>query len=114
GRGTQKIVSSCKEAGLPSPKWKVDDTGVTLTFYSKGATASKLNLRQNKILNELKPEETIRLPEYCDRLAVSERQARRDLTELVDDGLMEREGEGPSTVFRRTGKPWKPAKSGQE
>jgi ATP-dependent DNA helicase RecG len=114
GRGTQKIISACKEAGLPMPKWKVDNTGITLTFYARGGTELKLNLRQKKILAEIRPGETIRLPEYCDRLAVSERQARRDLSDLVDDGWFDREGEGPATVFHRTEKKWIPAKPGQQ
>jgi ATP-dependent DNA helicase RecG len=113
GRGTQKIISSCKEAGLPTPKWKVDETGVTLTFYAKSANGWKLNLRQKKILSELKRGEEIRLPEYAERVTVSERQARRDLAELVDQGWMEREGEGPATVFHRSDKEWNPSKSGQ-
>ncbi len=115
GRGTQKIVSTCKEAGLPAPRWKVDETGVTLTFYAKakGANASKLNLRQQKMVGELKSGQTIRLPEYCERLTVSERQGRRDLGELVDGGWMEREGDGPTTMFRRTPKEWQATKPGQ-
>ena len=44
GRGTQKIVSACKETGLPAPQWKVDDTGVTLTFLAKAKKdVTKLN-----------------------------------------------------------------------
>jgi ATP-dependent DNA helicase RecG len=114
GRGTQKIVSACTEAGLPWPKWKVDDTGVTLTFFAKPRKdAMKLNLREQKILGDLKPGETIRLPEYCERLTVSERQGRRDLGDLVDGGWLEREGDGPATVFRRTSKELNPAKPGQ-
>jgi ATP-dependent DNA helicase RecG len=114
GRGTQKIVSACTEAGLDRPKWKVDDTGVTLTFFAKAKKdALKLNLRERKILGELKSGETIRLPEYCDRLTVSERQARRDLGDLVAGGWLERHGDGPATVFQRTSKQWQPAKPGQ-
>ncbi|HWC61851.1 MAG TPA: ATP-binding protein [Verrucomicrobiae bacterium] len=115
GRGTQKIISACAEAGLPTPQWKVDETGVTLTFFAKAkkADAAKLNLREQKILGELKSGEAIRLPDYCERLTVSERQGRRDLGELVDGGWMEREGDGPSTIFRRTPKEWQPAKPGQ-
>ena len=115
GRGTQKIISTCTEAGLPTPQWKVDETGVTLTFFAKAkkADASKLNLREQKILGELKSGEAIRLPEYCERFTVSERQGRRDLGELVEGRWMEREGDGPSTIFRRTPKEWQPAKPGQ-
>jgi ATP-dependent DNA helicase RecG len=114
GRGTQKIVSACTEAGLPTPKWKADETGVTLTFFAKVKQDSlKLNLREQKILGELKPGAIIRQPEYCERLTVSERQGRRDLGDLVNGGWLEREGDGPTTVFRRTPKEWQPAKPGQ-
>jgi ATP-dependent DNA helicase RecG len=114
GRGTQKVVAACKDAGLPAPQWKADETGVTLTFYARAKKgAIRLNLREQKILGELELGEVIRLPEYCERLRVSERQGRRDLGDLVDDGWLEREGEGPATVFRRTPKAWQPAKPGQ-
>jgi DeoR/GlpR family transcriptional regulator of sugar metabolism len=87
---------------------------VTLTFFSKAKKGmAKLNLREQKIARELKPGETIRLPEYCERMTVSERQGRRDLGNLVDGEWMEREGDGPTTVFRRTPKAWQPAKPGQ-
>jgi ATP-dependent DNA helicase RecG len=99
---------------LPAPKWKSDESGVTLTFLGKENKASdELNRRERKLLDELKAGEIVRLPEYCERLAVSERQARRDLGTLVDFGWLEREGDGPSTVFRRTRKDWQPAKPGQ-
>ena len=115
GRGTQKILSACKAAGLPSPQWKADATGVTLTFFTGGKKtgSSKLNLRQQKILEQLRPGESIRLPEYCERMTVSERQGRRDLGNLVDAGWLAREGEGPATVFQRTPTECNPAKPGQ-
>ncbi len=114
GRGTQNIVKWCREAGLPPPKWSVDAPGVTLTLSTRARTvALKLNLRERSLLDELKSGATLRLPEYCGRLAVSERQGRRDLGRLVQSGWLEREGEGPATIFRRTGKAWEPAKPGQ-
>jgi len=115
GRGTQKIISACKEAATPAPQWKADETGVTLTFRTKvnQVEPARLNLREQKILGELEPGESIRQPEYCERLTVSERQGRRDLGDLVAGGWLERVGDGPSTEFRRTQKEWNPAKPGQ-
>lgn len=34
GRGTQKIVETCKNLGAPLPVWKQDSSGVTLTVYA--------------------------------------------------------------------------------
>jgi ATP-dependent DNA helicase RecG len=109
GRGTQNIVNWC---GSPAPQWKSDETGVTLTFFNPQAKvrSPKLNLREKKLIATLTPGTPIKQGEYCERFAVSERQARRDLSNLVDEGWMIREGDGPTTVFRRTAKP---AESGQ-
>jgi ATP-dependent DNA helicase RecG len=107
GRGTQKIVEWCKAEGLPSPTWKSDESGVTLTFFAgtRGAEA-KLNLRQKQLLKELRAGAVIKPPEYYNRFTVSERQGRRDLGDLVKAGWLVREGDGPATQFRRTEAVW--------
>lgn len=114
GRGTQNIVAWCKESGLPDPSWKSDETGVFLTFkYAQKMTSSKLNRRQKKLLDNLATGDSIRLPAYQEQYMVSERQGRRDLKELVEAGYLNREGEGPATVFVRLDKAANPAKPGQ-
>jgi hypothetical protein len=93
---------------------QTNETCVTMPFYAKPKKETiKLNLRERRILGELEFGKTLRLSEYCERLTVNERQARCDLGDLVDGGWLEREGEGPVTLFRRTGKEWHPAKPGQ-
>lgn len=107
GRGTQKIVEWCKSEGLPSPTWKSDESGVTLTFFAgtRGADV-RLNLRQKKLLKELRAGAVIKPAEYYVRFVVSERQGRRDLGDLVKAGWLAREGDGPATQFRRTEAVW--------
>jgi ATP-dependent DNA helicase RecG len=107
GRGTQKIVEWCKAQGLPAPTWKSEESGVTLTFFAGTRDATiPLNLRQKKLLKELRAGAIVKAADYYDRFAVSERQGRRDLGDLVKAGWLSREGEGPSTQFRRTESPW--------
>ena len=114
GRGTQNIVAWCKNAGLPDPSWKSDDTGVSLTFkYAQKTAPSAMNRRQRKLLENLETGEIIRMPEYQEQYMVSERQSRRDLKALVEAGYLNREGDGPATVFVRLDKTPNPAKSGQ-
>ena len=115
GRGTQNIVDWCTSAGLGRPKWKSDETGVTLVFSARRASESvKLNSRQRKLLSDLSTGESIRLPDFAERYLVSERQGRRDLVGLVDGGWLDREGDGPSTLFIRTAElSPNPAKPGQ-
>lgn len=107
GRGTQKIVNLCREHGLKSPSWRDDSTGVTLTLFARiggQATAGALNPRQAALLDRIKPGEEIRPGDYQRQYAkaVTERQARRDLTELEDANLLERVGAGATTRYRRT------------
>lgn len=115
GRGTQNIVDWCISAGLGRPKWKSGETGVTLTFPARRVGESvKLNARQQKLLSDLSPGESIRLADFAERYLVSERQGRRDLVGLVDGGWLIREGDGPSTLFIRTSElSPNPAKPGQ-
>lgn len=106
GRGTQNIVKRCTEVGMPAPVWKVDETGVTLTFSAR----QKVNARQAKVIKDLAPHKEIRHSEYCKRYLVSDRQGRRDLEELGAWGFFNRVGGGPKTTFVRTAKP---ARTGQ-
>jgi len=48
--------------------------------------------------------ESIRMDEYVERVGrgISDRQARRDLRNLVDAGLLDPIGAGPATSYRRT------------
>jgi ATP-dependent DNA helicase RecG len=112
GRGTQKIVNLCREHGLRSPSWRDDSTGVTLTLFAQAGShdkAGSLNPRQEALLVRIKPGEEIRPGEYLRQYAegVTERQARRDLTELEDANLLERVGAGATTRYRRTERVWR-------
>jgi ATP-dependent DNA helicase RecG len=105
GRGTQKIVEVCKKHGLPTPNWKDDSSGVTLTLYGKKkGVRSQFNNRQEALLENLSSGDLIRPGEYRKRFAadVSERQARRDLTELENVGILEKVGAGAASTYRRT------------
>ncbi|PLR28193.1 transcriptional regulator [Caulobacter zeae] len=123
GRGTQKILAACTELGAPAPSWKVASTGVTLTIFAAdaprkasqpkptlakpigaAATATALNERQGATLAQLRPGDSIRLPEYMDQHGVSERQARRDLAGLTERGFLVRKGKGPATDYQRSDK----------
>lgn len=106
GRGTLKILEACREAKLPEPKWKTDD-GVTLTFFgplTEQELEDRLSGRQKEFLGSLSAGDAITPAEYRKGYAseVTERQARRDLVELEELGLLERKGAGRSTHYIRT------------
>ena len=107
GRGTQKIINSCKEYNLPAPTWKDQTTGVTLTLKSAvdmTKTQFAPNKRQQKLLQELSTGELINPGKYHERFAsnISERQSRRDLKELEDFGFLVRVGGGATTQYNST------------
>lgn len=107
GRGTQKIIDACKEHGVSSPKWQDAPSGVTLTLYSDrmgDAVEIALNDRQNALLQALELGAEIKLADYRAQFAgeVSERQARRDLKELVEMAFLTSLGAGAGARYKRT------------
>lgn len=106
GRGTEKIVQASQGIGAAPPQWRDSPTGVTLTLFAATATASgkavALNDRQNRLLLELQPDDSISPKAYRERYAatVTPRQARRDLEELESLGWLKREGQTRSIVYR--------------
>lgn len=107
GRGTLKIIEACRDAGLPTPTWKADGDGITLTLHSLAsevAPALRLSERQISLLDSMHEGEVIRLAEYIERFAgkVSQRQAQRDLRELQSADLLRLEGKGRAAHYVRT------------
>lgn len=110
GRGTQKIVAACRELGAPAPRWMDKPSGVTLTLFAAGTAIDigALNPRQEELLRNLHAGDVVRASDYATQYAqgVTERQARRDLSDLEGAGLLEREGAARSTAYRRTEVTW--------
>lgn len=107
GRGTQKIIDACKEYGLAAPRWQDAPSGVTLTLFSDkmgDVVEVALNERQNALLQALEPGAEIKLADYRAQFAreVSERQARRDLKELVEMAFLTSLGAGAGARYKRT------------
>ena len=106
GRGTELIAKNSRRLGAAAPQWRDTGTGVTLTIFSSHReTASERppNSRQQALLDALSVGETLALRDYVSAFApgISDRQARRDLDELVRWGYMAVVGAGPSTAYRR-------------
>lgn len=107
GRGTQKILLGCKELGARPPKWESKASGITLTIYSASnadADPVFLNERQRRLIERLRPGDAVRANDYMAEEDISERQARRDLSDLDAAGLIEKVGSARATAYRRTEK----------
>jgi ATP-dependent DNA helicase RecG len=109
GRGTYKIVEECRRLETRQPEWKSVMGGVRLTIFAATPENRKelvLNPRQRQLLEELNPGQEISTAVYLQQFAdgVTDRQARRDLSELEELGLLEKYGKGPATVYQKTEK----------
>lgn len=108
GTGSGLILMECARAELPEPEWKSGAGGFSLTIRSarpeEAFVRADLNSRQQALLRELQPGARIDPGEYSKRFAatISDRQARTDLSRLMDAGYLQREGKGRSTSYLRT------------
>jgi ATP-dependent DNA helicase RecG len=107
GRGTLKIISECKAAGLPQPETKVMSGGIVVTIFKdiyneKHLQQFDLNERQLKAVMYVKGNGEITNKIYQELCKTSKATATRDLTELIGKHkLLERTGEvGAGTVYK--------------
>jgi len=103
GRGTNKIIADCLEAGLPEPIMEEDQGGVRITFL-KDTYAGEylltlgLNERQLKAVKFLKEHRQITNADYQQLAGISRRTALRDLQELQEKEVIVRIGTAGSDV----------------
>lgn len=93
GRGIRKMINECVRSGIPEPKFFYDMSGFWVEFstgiYSEEQLKSLgLNNRQIKTILYLKENKRITNSEYQSIFSVSRNTASRDLSELVEKGLI--------------------------
>jgi ATP-dependent DNA helicase RecG len=98
GSGTLKIISTCKEAGLPDPEIIEQDGGILVTLFKNKYSAEQLkkmnlNGRQLGAILYLLEKGSITNTEYQEINDISRQTATRDLKELVEKfKILRREG----------------------
>ena len=98
GRGTLSIIDTCKEAGLPEPELIEEDGGFMVTLFKNNLTKEQLkklglNDRQVDAILFFRDKGAITSSEYAERYKISDRTARRDLSELAEIKLLNNEGD---------------------
>jgi len=104
GRGTVRIIETCKEAGLPEPELTERDGGFLVTLYKDNLTEEQLvklglNTRQIEALSFYKEKGWILSSEYAEKFDVTDRTARTDLIELVEKKLLTKQGDKKNTKY---------------
>jgi ATP-dependent DNA helicase RecG len=105
GRGTIKIIDTCKEAGLPEPEMKEQDGGFLVTLFKNNLTEEQLtkpglNDRQLKAVIFVKEKGKITNKEYQEINETSDRTASRDLENLTELKVLVKEGEKKGTYYK--------------
>lgn len=98
GSGVMKIIDSCKSAGLPTPSLEEDGGGLKVTLFKDRFSEEELRKlglsdRQINAISFIKEKGYITTLEYMKRYDISERTARNDLNNLIDNKILLREGE---------------------
>lgn len=105
GRGTVRIIETCKEAGLPEPELTERDGGFLVTLFKDNLTEEQLlklglNERQIKAVQYVKERRKITNKEYQEINDISNRTATNELKELVEKfGLLGMSGAGAGTFY---------------
>ena len=104
GRGTLKIIDTCKAAELPEPELTERDGGFVVTLFKDNLTEEQLvklgqNNRQINAVIYVKEKGRITNSEYQKLNETSERTASRDLEELYKLNILDRVGESKSTSY---------------
>ena len=110
GRGTLKIINSCKEAELPEPEMKESAGGFQVTMFKDILTEEHLkklglNERQIKAVLYVNKFGKVSNQKYQELNEVSKATATRDLAKLVDNfQILEKQGiTGVGTIYVRKG-----------
>lgn len=104
GRGTQKVVELCLEAGLPEPDYGEEAGSFWVRFAASGIISEcELTERQRLILDNLARHHSLSVVEIVREISgsVSARTVRRDLNYLLKLKIVTRAGSGRTARWMR-------------
>jgi ATP-dependent DNA helicase RecG len=104
GRGTLKIINSCKEAGLPEPTITALDGGILVTLFKDKYSTEQLKSlglseRQIAAVEFVKKNKKITSKDYQLLTGLSRETTSRDLKILVDNGVFKDSGAKGAGAF---------------
>jgi ATP-dependent DNA helicase RecG len=104
GRGISKIEEQCIQVGLPTPTFTNKGSDFWVIFrkdvYNR-ESLEKLGLKERQVdaLLFFKERGNLTSAEYAGKYNIVDRTARRDLTELVEKGLLSKQGGTKTAVY---------------
>lgn len=105
GRGILKIIKECVDAGLPKPTVRYEMSGYFIEFNKdiyniEYLTTLDLSKRQIDALLFFKTKGEILSSEYMKRFNITDRTARRDLTDLIAKGVLKKIGDRKNSKYK--------------
>jgi len=106
GRGILKMITACKQAGLPEPEIKEQDGGISVTLFKDRYAKERLlkmglSDRQIEAVLYVKEKGKITNSQYQKICAVSKPTATRDIKELEEKKIFINKGtKGSSAVYQ--------------
>ena len=105
GRGTLKIINSCKEAGLPEPEIKEMDGGIEVTIFlhsnkviisgqdsgQAGGQVDSLTERQRAVFNIILSNPKISRKQLSEKLGINESAIQKHIDALKKKNFIERD-----------------------
>ncbi len=104
GTGTTDMIADCRKAGLPEPDFEQRGPYFVVTLWrdwltDKVMASLGLSHRQRQAVRYVKSTGRITSGEYQEQIGVEPRTATRDLTYLVEKGVLRRNGQKRGTYY---------------
>lgn len=99
GSGYKRVMAACQNGGYSAPEWKELGSAFRVIFFphleAKGRSEADVpvnvpvNERQQWLLNQLGAEKKVKAADLAARWNVAEKTAKRDISELKRQGIIE-------------------------
>ena len=104
GTGTNEMVDMCIEHGLLELEFEETDTSFVVTIKNKMITEENLrsmafNERQINGFKYIHENDSITSSKYAEINNIAKRTARKDLSQMVEKGVIKKVGEGKNTRY---------------
>ena len=101
GSGIQRILSTCREAGLREPDFEELGTRFRVILYTRRTTEPTVDSTDQRILKLLEEAKGLSTQELASAIDLSPRATRTRLAKLVNRGLVREIGTSPQDPKRR-------------
>ncbi len=101
GSGIQRMISTCRAAGLPAPVWEELGNRFRVTLHTQKDSEVSVDQKDQAILQALAQSEGLATSQISAIISLTPRATRTRLSRLVKQGLVREIGVGPNDPRRR-------------